>query len=276
MPSALRLQCFLHPGVDDVNGQRKNDGGVLLRANFGERLKVTKLDSGRLSFQHTGSFGEFGGGFVFACGVNDLSAPLALRFGLARNGPLHLFRNIDLLHFHLSYLNTPRLRILVKDQLQLGVNLFAFGEDFVEFELADDAAQSGLRLLRSGVEIVLHLGKRQVCIHNAEVANRVYFNGNVIAGNDVLRRHVESFNAQRDAIKSLDGPEDQAQSGRLRFGHHASQTQNHSALPFLDDVERVPEPNQEDDYDNERAGEAEVHRRLLPRAAISGDTAPQL
>ncbi len=133
--------------------------------------------------------------------------------------------------------------------------------------MAHNAANRRLRFLRCGVEVVLHLRKRQVRVHHAEIAHRVYFDGDVIARDDVLRGHVKSFDAQRDAIESLDRPENQAQPGRLGVGQHASETQNDSTLPLLDDVERVPEPDQEDDYGNERPREAEVHQRLLPQAA---------
>ncbi len=70
--------------------------------------------------------------------------------------------------------------------------------------------------------------------------------------------NVERFDAQRDAVKRLDGPEDQAQSGGFGVRHHASEAQDHAALPFLDDVERIPEPDQKDDDGDQRAGEAEV------------------
>src|ERR1700757_1055840 len=111
MPSAPRLECLLHPSINDVDGKRENDRGVLLRSDFGQRLKVTELDSSGLSFQNTCSFGEFRRCLRFAIGMNDLSAPLAFGFGLASNGPLHLLRNINLLHFHLGNLNTPRLGV---------------------------------------------------------------------------------------------------------------------------------------------------------------------
>src|SRR5207302_279195 len=189
--------------------------------------------------------------------MDDLGAPLALGFRLPRNGALHLLRDVDLLHFHLGYFNTPGFRILVKDRLQFSVDLFAFGEDFVEFELSDDAAQSGLRLLRSGIEVILHLRKGEVCVYHAEIAHRVYFDGDIVSRDDVLRGHIKRFDTQRDAIQSFDGPEDEAQSRRLCFRDHASEPQNDSAFPFLDHVKRVPEPDQEDDYGNEWPSETE-------------------
>src|SRR5207245_10740194 len=152
-------------------------------------------------------------------------------------------REVYVLHFHLGYLNTPWLGVVVKDDLRRGVYLFAFGEDFVELKLAHNVADRRLRFLRCGVEVVLHLRKREVRVHHAEIAHRVYFDGNVIARDDVLRGHVKSFDAQRDAIESLDRPENQAQPGRLGVGQHASETQHDSTLPLLADEDRAPEPD---------------------------------
>src|ERR1700758_557427 len=125
--------------------------------------------------------------------MNNFRAALALRLRLLGDGPLHILRDIDLFDLNLRYLDTPRLRILVKDLLQLGVNLFALGEDGVQFELAYQAAQSGLRELRSCVQVVLHLRKGEIRVDYAEVADRVYFYGDVVASDYILRRHIECF-----------------------------------------------------------------------------------
>ena len=129
------------------------------------------------------------------CGVNDFGAALAFGFGLLGDGALHLFGNVDLFHFHLGDLDAPGLGVLIEDDLQLGVYFVALRENFVELELADDAADRGLRELRCRVLIVLHLRHREIGVNDAEVANGVHFHGNVVARDDVLRRNVKRFDA---------------------------------------------------------------------------------
>jgi len=51
----------------------------------------------------------------------------------------------------------PRLGFGVQNDLQLGVDFVALGENFVEFELADHAADGGLGELGGSVLIILHL-----------------------------------------------------------------------------------------------------------------------
>ena len=102
--------------------------------------------------------------------MNHLSAALAFGFGLLGNGALHLLRNIHLFHFNFADFDAPRLGVLIQNNLQLGVDFVALREDFIEFELADNAAQGGLGKLRSRVLIILHLRKRQVGVDDAEIS----------------------------------------------------------------------------------------------------------
>src|SRR5580704_7698529 len=136
--------------------------------------------------------------------MNDLRTTLALGLRLLGDSALHILRNIDLFDLNLSYLDTPRLGILVKDLLQLGVNLFALRKDGVELELADEAAQGRLRKLRSSVEIILNLGEREIRIDHTKIADRVHLHGNVVASDHVLRGHVERFDSQRDSRQLVD------------------------------------------------------------------------
>jgi hypothetical protein len=80
--------------------------------------------------------------------------------------------------------------------LELGVNLFALRQDGVQLELADEAAERGLSELRGGVQVVLHLRKREIRVHHAEITDRVHLYGHVVARDDVLRRNVERLDSQ--------------------------------------------------------------------------------
>ena len=168
----------------------------LARAGFRVPPGFHVTTSAYLDFIDLGGLRELRGSFKLAFGVDDFRPALAFGFGLTRDGALHLLGNIHLLDFNLRDFNTPGLGILVKDHLQLAVNFFAFGENLVELELADYAAQSGLRFLRSGVKIVLHLRKSEVGVDHAEIADRVHLHRDVIARDDVLRGDIERFDAQ--------------------------------------------------------------------------------
>ena len=153
--------------------------------------------------------------FKFAFRVNNFSAAFAFRLRLLGDGALHILRNIDLFDLNLRYLDTPRLRILVKDLLQLGVNLFALGENRVQFELAYQAAQGGLRELGSCVQVILDLRESEIRVYHAEIADRVYLHGDVVARDHVLRRHVERFDSQGDARELVDRERRRAAGPRL-------------------------------------------------------------
>ncbi len=147
-------------------------------------------------------------GFEFAVGVNHFGAALTLGFRLACDGALHLLGYVHLFDFHFADLDAPGLGVLIENDLQLGVYAVALRENFVQFKLTDDAADGGLRQLGNRVLIILHLRQRHVGIDDAEITYGVYFNGDVVAGDDVLWRDVERFDAERDAIESFYGPED--------------------------------------------------------------------
>src|ERR1700683_185476 len=122
-----KQRLFFHPLGDYVDGDGKNDGSVFLDADLSQSLQVTELNRGGLGFQHLSRFGELGRSFKFAGSVNHFGAAFAFGFRLFGDGALHGLRNIDLLDLNFGYLDTPRLRILVKNDLQFGVYLFALG-----------------------------------------------------------------------------------------------------------------------------------------------------
>src|SRR6266852_305548 len=243
----------LNPTVNNIYGQGNHTRCVLLNTYLSKGLEIAELDGGTLGFQDFGGFREFGGGFELAGGVNNLGAAFAFGFRLAGDRALHLLGDVDLFDFDFTDLDAPRLGFRVENDLEFGINFVALGEDFVQFELADHAADGGLRELRGSVLIILHLGERQIGVDDAEIADRVHFHGDVVAGDDVLRRDVERFDAQAHARERFDGPEDEIQPGALGLRQHAAETQHHTAFPFLDDVQRIPEPNQHEPHDDQRA-----------------------
>ena len=94
-----------------------------------------------------GSLGELFGSLKFPVGVDDLGPALALRFGLARNRPLHILGQVHLLHFHLGHLDAPGLGMLIENGLQARVELFALGEQIIQFHFTQHRTKAGLRQL---------------------------------------------------------------------------------------------------------------------------------
>ena len=68
--------------VDELHGQREDDGGVLFDADLGEGLQVAELEGHGLGGHEGCGVDQFGGGVELALGVDDLGAALALGLGL--------------------------------------------------------------------------------------------------------------------------------------------------------------------------------------------------
>ncbi len=104
-------------------------------------LQVAQLDCRRLSLNNFRGHAKLLRGHVLALSMNDLGAPLTLRFGLPADGPDHLFRYVNLLDGNQSNLHPPRRRVLVENGLQPHVQFVAFAQEIVEFDFAQNAAQ---------------------------------------------------------------------------------------------------------------------------------------
>ena len=101
-----------------------------------------------------------------------------------------------------------------------------------------------LRLLRSGIAIVLHLRKREVRVHDAEIADRVHFYGDVVPRDNVLRR-LRASRPQRHAIEVLNGPEADRSPAGLASGSIRPSRKTRPA-PIPNHIKRFPEPDQKD------------------------------
>src|SRR6266478_939876 len=226
----------LDPAINNIYGQRKHNRCVLLDTYLGQSLQIAQLDSGLLRLKNFGGVSEFLRSFELTVSVNDFGAAFAFGFRLAGDGALHLFGNIHLLDFHFGDLDAPGFGVLIENDLQFAVDLVTLGENFVQVKLSDDAAQRGLRQLRSGVLKICHLRQRQIGIHHTEVTYRVYFNRDVVVGDDVLRWNVQRFETQADAIERFDRPENKIHA--TAFGHwqQTPEPKNDSAFPFFDDI----------------------------------------
>src|ERR1700679_59932 len=106
---------------------------------------------------------------------------------------------------------------------------------------------------------MLDLRQGEIGVHYAEVTYGVDLHGDVIAGDDVLRGDIESFDAQGDAREFIYGEKDQAQAGAKGIWLHPAQAQDDAAFPFLDDEDGVREPDEQDDYGYAEENGYEIH-----------------
>src|SRR4029453_2182198 len=70
---------------EHVDRNRKDDGRALVARDVAERLQIGELHRLRLAGEHLRRLEELLGRLLLALGVDDLRAPLALGFRLARN-----------------------------------------------------------------------------------------------------------------------------------------------------------------------------------------------
>ena len=84
--------------------------------------------------------------------MDDLRAAGALGFGLLRHGADHALVEIDVLDLHVGDLDAPGLGGLIENDLDVGVELVALGEQVVHLVLAQHRAQRRLRDLAGRLE----------------------------------------------------------------------------------------------------------------------------
>jgi hypothetical protein len=120
--------------------------------------------------------------------------------------------------------------------------------------LPADAAQRDLGKLRGGEQIVFHLADRAIGIYDSEIEDRAYFDGDVVPGDNVLRRHVHRHGAQIDAEHFFD-ERDHVRYARPARRYHAPQTKDDGALVFLENLDAGDDDERGDDEDCSRESE---------------------
>ena len=110
-------------------------------------------------------------------------------------------------------LDTPRLRMLVEDVLQLLIQPIALGEEVVELRLTQHAPERRLRELERRVLIVLDFHNRPARIDHPIVQNRAHLDRHVVPRDDVLRRYFEGDRPEADAHHTVDRHEHKDHAG---------------------------------------------------------------
>ncbi|MOA27403.1 hypothetical protein D3C78_1482800 [compost metagenome] len=136
-------------------------------------------------------------------------------------------------------LDAPGVGLGVEHLLDVQVQAFAFGQQFVQFVFTQHRPQRGLRQLAGGGQEILDLDDRLLRIEHAEIQHRVDLDRHVVAGDHVLRRHVQHHGAQIDPDHLLDHRNQQDQAGTLDLPE-APELEHHPALVLAQDAERRP------------------------------------
>src|SRR5215216_1396545 len=132
--SILRLKEW----PEEVQRDRKNNGGILVDGDLAHRLEQPELQR-RRALQPIGRLPQALGGLVLSLRCDDLRSPLPLALCLTSHRPLHVLRDLYVLDLHHADLDPPGVGLLVYDVLQLVVDLLPVGKQVVEVPLSEDA-----------------------------------------------------------------------------------------------------------------------------------------
>src|SRR3954470_20449528 len=257
-PGHLRLRLVaLEKRLEKLDGQGEDGGRRLLGADLDERLQVPELQRRRMRFDDVGGHAELLRGLVLALGRDDLGAPLALGLRLARHRPLHLGREVDRLHLDGADLDAPGLGMEVEDLLQLLVDLLPLGEEIVELQLPEGGSERRLGELGGRVEEILHLDDGALRVDDPEVDHRAHLQADVVAGDDVLRRHVPGHGAEVDLHHAVDAGDDPVEARALRL-REATEPEDDAGLILLDHPQAGDEPDSDRDEEEQQRVHAEV------------------
>ena len=126
---------------------------------------------------------------------------------------------------------------MVQHRLDVAIELLALRQQLVELVLAKDCAQRRLRELAGRFVEVRHLDDRELRLHYPEIHDRVHLHRDVIAGDHVLRRHVEHPGSQIDAHHLLDRWHHEDQPRPLHAAE-AAEEEDHPALVLAQNLDR--------------------------------------
>lgn len=246
--SVRGLDCFIQQ-VHQLHGKRKNYGRILLDTYLGKRLKITELDGHGLGGEKGGGVDELLGGVEFAFGMDDLGAALALGLGLLGHGAEHGLGQVDLLDLDGDDFYAEGGGVAVDDGLDALIEAFAVGEKLIELDFAEDGAKGGLGELAGLVDIVGDFDDGPGGFDDAESDDGVDLEGDVVAGDDVLRGDFHSLLTEGDADDLVEGAEDEDDAGAFGVLADATETEDDPTLILFEDFDGADEVKSNDDND---------------------------
>lgn len=224
--------------LQQIYRHRKYSSRILFRSDLPKGLQIPQRDGAGLLVEYPRRVGETLRGLVFTFRGDDLRPALPFRFGLLGHGPLHFLREIDLFYLDIGDLDPPWFGVSVDDLLQFLVDLFPLGEDVVEIGLAQHAAQRGLRKLGGGGEIVLYIYNGFLRLDHPEINHRIDLDGDIVLGDDVLRRHIQNHGAQADLYHFIYYRDQEDQAG-TPDRHQSTQPEDHASFILAQDADGV-------------------------------------
>ena len=190
-----------------------------------------------LAAEHFGGLHELFRGLQFAFGVDYLGPPFTFGLGLFGDGAHHRLIQVDVFDLDIGDLDAPGIGLRVEHLLDVDVQLLALGQQLIQFMFTEHGAQRGLRQLAGGGEEIFDLDDGLLRIEHAEIQHRVNLNRNVVAGNHILRRHIENHGAQVDPNHLLHHRNQQDQPWAFDLPE-TPELEYHPALVFTQDAKR--------------------------------------
>jgi hypothetical protein len=92
--------------------------------------------------------------------------------------------------------------------LQLLIDLFPVGEEFIQFHLAENTSQRGLGKLAGGIEKILHLDNGLFRCNDPEVDDSGNLHRHVVMGDDILGRYIKGHRPERYPHQPVDAGND--------------------------------------------------------------------
>src|ERR1051326_659469 len=157
----------------------------------------------------------------------------------------------------------PPQDIITRDNVTLKVNAVVFLR-VIELDFAENGAKRRLCELRSLIAIVEHFDDGAARLDHAQEHDRVHLQRDVVTRDDVLRRHLERFLAQRHAHHAIDRREHQEDARPLRLRKQTPESEDDAALVFGKDLDRAQQINGEDDDRDECEWHAQILLLTLP------------
>ena len=100
--------------------------------------------------------------------------------------------------------------------------------------------------------VVLHFDHGLARLDHAEVDDRADLHRDVVARDDVLRRHVVHDRAKADADDPIDRTEDEDDARSFRLRQELPEAEDHAALVLREDLNRRQQVEHDHDAENQR------------------------
>jgi hypothetical protein len=261
----LRL-CFIVPVLEEggkgIDGDWEDRRGVRPGGNFNQGLQVTELQGSRIPADHVSGIGQALRRFEFTLRMDDFGSPLTFRLGLLGDHALHLLGEVHVFHLDRRDLHAPRFCLLVKDELELTIDLFPLGQQIIKLTLTEDTAERGLGHHRRRMEVVLNLDNRSLLVDDTEINDGVDLHRHVIPGDDVLRRYVQGHGSQTDADHPIDEGHDDDETrtvATIEASRNATEPEDHGSFVFREDVDAQLDDDDHKDGDQQEPDRSEFH-----------------